>query len=92
MISGHNPLAEASHGTAVLGQILMVDNKVGGIGIAPSAKGRVISSMRTPNGGLDRFNALIDAVVFMVCFCPSFHLHNKQRDQSIAATQLLTIP
>jgi hypothetical protein len=29
------------HGTSVLGEVLMVDNTVGGVGIAPSAKGRV---------------------------------------------------
>jgi serine protease len=37
------------HGTAVLGQVLMVDNIKGGVGIAPAAKGRVISQWRTPS-------------------------------------------
>ncbi len=36
-----------SHGTSVLGEVLMVDNTTGGVGIAPSAKGRVISLWRT---------------------------------------------
>ena len=35
------------HGTSVLGEVLMVDNTIGGVGIAPSAKGRVISLWRT---------------------------------------------
>ena len=34
------------HGTSVLGEVLMVNNTIGGIGIAPSAKGRVISLWR----------------------------------------------
>ncbi len=35
------------HGTQVLGVVLMVDNTVGGIGVAPSARGRVVSQWRT---------------------------------------------
>lgn len=35
------------HGTSVLGEIAMVDNALGGVGIAPSATGRVISQWRT---------------------------------------------
>lgn len=35
------------HGTAVLGEMLMVDNTIGGVGIAPRAKGRVVSQWRT---------------------------------------------
>jgi hypothetical protein len=34
------------HGTSVLGEVLMVDNNIGGIGIAPGAKGRVVSQWR----------------------------------------------
>jgi hypothetical protein len=35
------------HGTSVLGEVLMVDNKIGGVGVAPSARGRVVSQWRT---------------------------------------------
>ena len=35
------------HGTAVLGEVLGVDNVVGGVGIAPAATGRVVSQWRT---------------------------------------------
>lgn len=42
------------HGTAVLGEMLMVDNTIGGIGISPKAKGTVVSQwvagvFNTPN-------------------------------------------
>lgn len=46
----------------------MVDNTIGGIGIAPSSKGRVISSWRldeNKNPQEDLFNAMIDAIVYM---------------------------
>ena len=36
-----------SHGTAVLGEVLAVDNAIGGVGIAPRAIGRVVSQWRT---------------------------------------------
>ncbi len=45
IISGINMMYR-THGTSVLGIVLMVDNKEGGVGIAPSAKGRVISQWR----------------------------------------------
>jgi len=35
-----------SHGTAVLGQLFMQDNSVGGVGIVPGARGGVVSRMR----------------------------------------------
>lgn len=35
------------HGTSVLGEIAMVDNALGGVGIAPAASGRVVSQQRT---------------------------------------------
>jgi hypothetical protein len=35
------------HGTSVLGEVRMSDNALGGVGIAPSASGRVISQWRT---------------------------------------------
>jgi serine protease len=34
------------HGTSVLGEVLMVDNDIGGVGVAPAASGRVISQWR----------------------------------------------
>jgi hypothetical protein len=48
IISGKNCI-DHSHGTSVLGQVLMVDNTKGGVGIAPAAQGRVISQWRTPS-------------------------------------------
>jgi hypothetical protein len=35
------------HGTAVLGEVVAVDNTVGGVGIAPSSTARVVSQWRT---------------------------------------------
>jgi hypothetical protein len=35
------------HGTSVLGEVSMVDNTLGGVGIAPAASARVISQWRT---------------------------------------------
>jgi hypothetical protein len=37
------------HGTAVLGEVLAVDNKRGGVGIAPRVSGRVVSQWRDAN-------------------------------------------
>jgi Subtilase family len=36
------------HGTAVLGEVVAVDNNIGGIGISPGATARVVSQWRTP--------------------------------------------
>ncbi|KAK0742550.1 peptidase S8/S53 domain-containing protein [Apiosordaria backusii] len=55
------------HGTAVLGEMLMVDNNIGGVGIIPGAQGHVIGVTRVVGGGpfenypeaiLDAINAL----------------------------------
>jgi subtilase family protein len=46
LISGVNK-AYTGHGTAVLGEVVAVDNKLGGIGIAPYASTRVVSQYRT---------------------------------------------
>lgn len=35
------------HGTAVLGEVVAVDNQLGGVGIAPDANARVVSQWRT---------------------------------------------
>jgi serine protease len=52
------------HGTSVLGEVLMVDNKIGGIGIAPCAQGRVISQWR-PSRSYNSADAILDAVAHM---------------------------
>jgi hypothetical protein len=46
IISGQNRDFQG-HGTAVLGEVVAVDNTTGGIGIAPRAAARVISQWRT---------------------------------------------
>ena len=43
----------------MLGEVLMVDNTTGGVGIAPSATGRVISLAR--NSSLNTADAILDA-------------------------------
>jgi serine protease len=62
LISGTNT-AYFPHGTAVLGEMLMIDNAKGGIGIAPSAKGRVISQYQP--GGYNTAGAILDAIAHM---------------------------
>jgi serine protease len=52
------------HGTSVLGEVLMVDNTVGGVGIAPSATGRVVSQWRTA-ANYNTVDAILDAVAHM---------------------------
>ncbi|KAK4455222.1 major intracellular serine protease [Podospora aff. communis PSN243] len=51
------------HGTAVLGEMLMVDNKIGGVGIIPGAKGSVVGTHRDRNGGRieNQPEAIVDA-------------------------------
>ncbi|KAK4199497.1 putative peptidase [Triangularia verruculosa] len=58
LISGYNA-AYYSHGTAVLGEMLQVDNNIGGVGIVPKAKGRVISQHRPT--GYNTAAAILDA-------------------------------
>lgn len=54
------------HGTSVLGEVLMVDNTIGGVGIAPSATGRVVSQWRTPNSkSPNNADAIVSAVASM---------------------------
>ncbi len=62
LISGANT-AYYSHGTAVLGEVLQVDNTLGGVGIAPAGVGRVISQHQP--GGYNTAAAIIDAVAHM---------------------------
>jgi hypothetical protein len=45
LISGVNT-DYTGHGTAVLGEVVMVDNTIGGVGIAPRASARVVSQWR----------------------------------------------
>jgi subtilisin family serine protease len=48
VISGENA-AYHGHGTAVLGEVVGVDNRIGVVGIAPKAKARTVSQYRTMN-------------------------------------------
>jgi serine protease len=50
------------HGTSVLGEVLAVDNTIGGVGIAPAATGRVISTWRTITNN-NRSDAILDALL-----------------------------
>jgi hypothetical protein len=63
IISGINN-AYFYHGTSVLGEVLMFDNTLGGVGIAPSASGRVISQQRTA-ASYNTVDAILDAVAHM---------------------------
>lgn len=58
-ISGDN-LAFRSHGTSVLGIVLMADNGIGGIGIAHACVGRVVSQHRY-SGSFNTADAILDA-------------------------------
>jgi len=49
------------HGTAVLGIMLMVDNAIGGVGIAPTAKGNLVSVLRGDNPNPNNPEAILDA-------------------------------
>lgn len=52
------------HGTAVLGEVVAVDNTIGGIGIAPGATARVVSQWRTAFT-YNTAEAILSAVVTM---------------------------
>ena len=52
------------HGTAVLGEIVAVDNRRGCIGIAPRARASAVSQRR-PDGKLNIAEAILDAVAIM---------------------------
>jgi hypothetical protein len=52
------------HGTAVLGEVLGVDNTVGGVGIAPGANGHVVSQWRTAST-YSTAEAILSAVAAM---------------------------
>jgi hypothetical protein len=55
------------HGTSVLGEMLMVDNAIGGVGIIPSAQGHVVGIQRTVGGGPveNQPEAILDAASFL---------------------------
>jgi len=55
------------HGTAVLGEMLMLDNKIGGVGIVPGTKGNVVGTHRNDDGGLSENEpeAIMDAARFL---------------------------
>jgi hypothetical protein len=59
LISGLNN-AYRWHGTSVLGEVLMVDNTIGGVGVAPASSGRVISQQRT-SSSYNTADAILDA-------------------------------
>jgi serine protease len=64
LLPGGLSLFYFEHGTSVLGEVLMVDNAVGGVGIAPAASGRVVSQHRT-SGSYNTADAILDAAANM---------------------------
>jgi hypothetical protein len=52
------------HGTAVLGEVVMVDNTIGGVGIAPFASARVVSQWRDAST-YNTAEAILSAVAVM---------------------------
>ena len=63
LISGVNK-DYTGHGTAVLGEVVMVDNAVGGVGIAPRSSARVVSQWRTANN-YNTAEAILSAAAVM---------------------------
>ncbi|MET3807185.1 hypothetical protein ABIB25_004208 [Nakamurella sp. UYEF19] len=63
LISGVNT-AYFGHGTAVLGEVVAVDNTLGGVGIAPAAHARVVSQYRA-DGSYGTAAAILSAVDVM---------------------------
>lgn len=61
LISGQNKSEHHDHGTSVLGIVSAEDNNIGGIGIAPKAKVKVISQIRD-NGNYNTADAILSAV------------------------------
>ncbi|MGN4681015.1 MULTISPECIES: S8 family peptidase [unclassified Bacillus cereus group] len=61
MISGQNKSEHHDHGTSVLGIVSAEDNNIGGIGIAPKAKVKVVSQIRD-NGNYNTADAILSAV------------------------------
>ncbi|KAL2268041.1 hypothetical protein VTJ83DRAFT_2887 [Remersonia thermophila] len=63
LISGRNK-AYFDHGTAVLGEMFMVDNQLGGIGIIPGAKGYAVSQHR-PDLTYNTADAILEAAAHL---------------------------
>ncbi|SCC52966.1 S8 family peptidase [Bacillus wiedmannii] len=61
LMSGQNKSEHHDHGTSVLGIISAEDNNIGGIGIAPKAKVKVVSQIRD-NGNYNTADAILSAV------------------------------
>ncbi|MCQ6536828.1 S8 family peptidase [Bacillus mycoides] len=61
LMSGQNKSEHHDHGTSVLGIVSAEDNKIGGIGIAPKAKVKVVSQIRD-NGMYNTADAILSAV------------------------------
>ncbi|OPD59812.1 S8 family peptidase [Bacillus anthracis] len=61
LISGQNKSEHYDHGTSVLGIVSAEDNNIGGIGIAPKAKVKVVSQIRD-NGNYNTADAILSAV------------------------------
>ncbi|PFU78729.1 peptidase S8 [Bacillus cereus] len=61
LISGQNKSEHHNHGTSVLGIVSAEDNNIGGIGIAPKAKVKVVSQIRD-NGNYNTADAILSAV------------------------------
>ncbi|OCL06089.1 subtilisin-like protein [Glonium stellatum] len=70
-----------NHGTSVLGEILMTDNAIGGVGIAPNCTARVISQWRT-SGQYNTPATIIDAVAHM-SFGDVLQLEAQEVDDNI---------
>ncbi|WP_283748915.1 S8 family peptidase [Bacillus cereus] len=61
LISGQNKSEHHDHDTSVLGIVSAEDNNIGGIGIAPKAKVKVVSQIRD-NGNYNTADAVLSAV------------------------------
>ncbi|PED84910.1 S8 family peptidase [Bacillus cereus] len=61
LISGQNKSEHHDHGTSVLGIVSAEDNNIGGIGIAPKAKVKVVSQIRD-NGNYNTADAILSVV------------------------------
>lgn len=61
LMSGQNKSEYHDHGTSVLGIVSAEDNNIGGIGIAPKAKVKVVSQIRD-NGNYNTADAILSAV------------------------------
>ncbi|MEM9492797.1 MAG: S8 family serine peptidase, partial [Myxococcota bacterium] len=63
LLSGVNKMYR-SHGTSILGEVVAVDNAIGGIGIAPAASAHVVSQWRT-NAIFNTADAIVSALAHL---------------------------